>query len=111
MDPEEKKEIIDAITNSHQTVFMTFQKLFDNSIKSFSEELAQFEERNSRQHHEIIAHQEKTNGRIMILENETRVFRWAHRNPKTALLISVLLLAGVIALGIFLGIDNLVKII
>jgi len=111
MDPREREEIISAINERDRIVYDTFKDYMDRSIKGFSEQLGQFEERNAHQHHEIIDHQKETNGRVTCLENETRVFRWASRNPKTAILVSVLLLAGVVALGVFLGIDNLLKII
>lgn len=111
MDPQEKKEILDAIANSHQVAYNAFQTLFENSIKGFSDQLGQFEERNNKQHHEIIDHQEDTNGRVASLETETRIFRWMTKNPKASGVIIILLLAGVIALGVFLGIDNLIKII
>jgi hypothetical protein len=111
MDPREREEIISAINERDRIVYETFKDYMDRSIKAFSEQLGQFEERNASQHHEIITHQKETNGRVTCLENDTRVFRWASRNPKTAIIVSVLILAGVIALGIFLGLDNLLKII
>lgn len=111
MDPQEKKEILDAIANSHQTAYDAFRILFENSIKGFSDQLGQFEERNSKQHHEIIEHQKETNGRVSILGKETAIFRWAYKHPRSAILIMVLLLAGVVALGIFLGIDNIINVI
>lgn len=111
MDQREREEIISAINERDTIVYDTFREYMDRSIKGFSEQLGQFEERNATQHHEIIKHQKETNGRVTCLENETRVFRWASKNPKTAILLSVLILAGVIALGVFLGIDNLLKII
>jgi len=111
MDPQEKKELLDAIANSHQVAYNAFQTLFENSIKGFSDQLGQFEERNSKQHHEIIQHQKETNGRVTILEKETAVFRWAYKHPKSAILIAVLILAGVVAISVFLGIDNIIKMI
>jgi 23S rRNA G2445 N2-methylase RlmL len=111
MDPKDKEEIIEAISRSNDLAYQANRDFLVNSIKGFSDQLAQFEERNCAQHHEIISHQKETNGRVTCLENETRIFRWAQRNPKTAILISILILAGVIAMGIFLGMDNLLKLI
>jgi hypothetical protein len=111
MDPQEKQEILDAINASHDIAFKAYQSLFENSIKGFSEQLAQFEERNAGQHKEIKAKQDLTNGRIDCLEKETAPFRWCSRNPKAAVVFGIILLTGVVALGIILGIDNFIKIL
>jgi hypothetical protein len=109
MDPTEKKEILDAINNSHQATYRAFHELFENSIKGFSEQLGQFEERNSQQHHNITTRQDITNGRVNKIESETAVIRWCARNPKVAVIGALLLFIGVIALGIVVGLDNLLN--
>lgn len=111
MDPQEKQEILDAIKGNNDIAFKAYQALFENSIKGFSEQLAQFEERNAGQHKEIIKRQDITNGRVTKLEKETAPFRWCSRNPKAAVIFGILLITGVVALGIILGIDNIIKII
>lgn len=111
MDPAEKKEILDAINNSHQATYQAFHELFENNIKAFSEQLGQFEERNSQQHHQITTRQDIANGRVGKIEKETAVIRWCSRNPKIAAIGILLLFTGVIALGIVLGIDNLISIL
>ena len=111
MDPHEKKEILDAINNSHQATYQVFHELFENSIKAFSEQLGQFEERNSLHHHDIARRQDITNGRVSCLENETDLIRWAARNPKSAILITIILTAGVVALVLWLGLETTIKLI
>lgn len=111
MDPHEKKEILDAINNSHQATYQAFHDLFENSIKAFSEQLGQFEERNSLQHHDITDRQDITNGRVGCLEKETELIRWAVRNPKSAILITIILMAGVVALVLWLGLETTIKFI
>ena len=74
----EKDEIIKIV----EITMGAYQTMFENSIRAFSSQIAQFEERNSRQHNEIIIHQKETNGRVTSLEEETRIFRWAVKNPK-----------------------------
>lgn len=111
----EKDEIIEvvnaAINNSHQYIIGAYQQLFDNSIKAFSQQLAEFEERNTKQHEKIIEHQKETNGRVTNLERETAIIRWACKNPKTAIFITILLFAGIIALSFILGLEKFIKLI
>ncbi len=47
---------------------------------------------------QLIDYQEKQNGRLTILENETRIWRLIHRNPKTSGVFIGLSVLGVIAL-------------
>ena len=47
---------------------------------------------------ELIKYQKTQNNRIGTLENETRVFRLIHRNPKTSVVVVGLCVLGVIAL-------------
>jgi hypothetical protein len=47
---------------------------------------------------QLIDYQKVQNGRIDILENETRMFRLIHRNPGTSLAIIILILAGCLVL-------------
>jgi hypothetical protein len=111
MDPFDKQEILEAIKDSHQTTYHAFHDLFENSIKGFSSQLAQFEERNSEQHHQITLRQDITNGRVTSLEKETAVFRWCARNPKLAVVLGLLVIIGIITLGVVVGIENLVSIV
>jgi len=50
---------------------------------------------------QLIEYQKKQNGRLDILENETRIWRLIHRNPKTAGAVIGLAAIGVITLFIF----------
>jgi hypothetical protein len=111
MDPKDKQELLDAISNSHQVAFDAYRSLFEASVRGFSEQLGQFEERNAAQHKEIKDKQDITNGRVNKLEKETFVFRWAHKNPKSAIIITVLLLSGVVALVAWLGFETTIKLI
>jgi hypothetical protein len=111
MEPCEKQEIIEAINNSHQIAFQSFNKLVENTVKAFSDQMGQFEERNRDQHKEIIKRQDHTNGNVSVLQKETAIFRWCLRNPKLAAILLLLLVSGAITLGVILGIDNLIGIV
>jgi len=100
-----------AISDSHKYVADVYKSLFDNSLRALSEQLAQFEERNTKQHNEIIMRQKETNGRVTNLEKETAVIRWACKNPKTVIFLAVLLIAGIIALSILLGVEKIINFI
>jgi hypothetical protein len=108
MDPFDKQELLEAIKDSHETTYKAFHDLIENSIKGFSSQLAQFEKRNSEQHHQITIGQDITNGRVNCLEKETAVFRWAARNPKLAAMLAILVVAGAITIGVIIGVDNLI---
>jgi len=47
---------------------------------------------------QLIDYQKKQNGRLDRLENDTRIWRLIHRNPKTAGIVLGLALVGLIAL-------------
>jgi hypothetical protein len=111
MGSKEKQELIDAIRESNQISYQVYHDMFENSVKGFSLQLGQFEERNSEKLEEIKAKQDLTNGRVKKLENETAVIRWCARNPKLAAFGLLLLFVGAITLGIVLGIDNLISIV
>ncbi len=49
---------------------------------------------------QLIEYQEKQNGRIERLEDETRIWRLIHRNPKTSGVVLGLCVIGVVALFI-----------
>jgi len=111
MDLRDKQELLEAINNSHEVAYRAYQSLFENSVRGFSSQLAQFEERNNVHHKEIKDKQDITNGRVARLERETTVFRWVHKNPYTAAVISIILLCGIISVVMWVGIENVLKII
>jgi len=110
MDLKGKEEILKAIKKRDQITMRLMQRQLDSTIKGFSVQLAQFEERNARQHNDIVKHQKETNGRVLSLENETRIFRWASNNPKIAVGIVILLFVGIAAVKEFSVFSNLISI-
>jgi hypothetical protein len=71
---------------------------------------AHFENVNDRLD-DVIEHQKKSNGRIDLLETETTFFRWVNRNPKLALFLTILIIAGIIFLSIHIGIKDVIKLL
>lgn len=104
MDKDEIIKVVEITMGAYQT-------MFENSIRAFSSQIAQFEERNSKQHDEIINHQKETNGRVKKLEQETAVVRYICKNPKTALFLIIIFLAGIILITSIIGIEKLFKLI
>lgn len=80
-------------------------------INTVIEMLKIIREENQNTHLEMINHQKETNGRVLKLEKETRLYRWAYNNPKTAIALVAFIAAGVIWIGSAIQFENLVKLL
>ena len=76
------------------------KELLNDKLTGFKAEIKAGVDMQSYKLDQLIDYQEKQNGRIGGLEDETRVFRLIHRNPKTSGIIIGLSVIGVIALFI-----------
>jgi hypothetical protein len=92
---------------SRDEMLKTIQEGYALPFQMLSEQIARFEADNNKKLDEIIAHQKETNGRVTKLENETRIVRWAFNNPKSAMLLIVLIVAGCVFIGTVVGVDVL----
>jgi preprotein translocase subunit SecE len=112
MNPEEKEEIKKLIVTSiEQTNVTVIKGVIEPYITSLSTQIGIFEEINKETHKRIIEKQDKTNGKIEKLENETRFIRWCTRNPKTAVTVIIISVVGLITVSIVFGLDKLAKLI
>lgn len=105
---KEEKELIES---GFRQIDKSVRDSIQSHISSLSIQVAMFEEANKEAHKQIIGRQDKMNSRIGCVENETRFMRWCARNPKSAVVVVILLFVGTITLGIAFGLDKLINII
>ena len=74
------------------------REILDARLKSFNAKMESNLNLVNYKLDDLIKYQEKQNNRIGKLENETRVFRLIHRNPKAAGIIIGLSVLGFVAL-------------
>ena len=72
-----------ALSNEIKMLFETYDKLNESRYMAIE-----------RKQDEIKAILTKQNGRIATIENETRIFRLIHRNPRTSIVIIILIIVG-----------------
>lgn len=81
------------------------------NISTVIELLHVIREENQQKHEEMIAHQKETNGRVLKLEKETRIIRWAFNNPKSAVVLLAVIVAGVVVIGSIIPFESLLKLL
>jgi len=78
----------------------SIKEVLDARLKGFKAEIRASEDMQIYKLDQLIEYQKGQNNRIGKLENETRVFRLIHRNPKAAGIVIGLAIFGLIALFI-----------
>lgn len=90
-----------------------FEKYLNLKFDTLIKELNNFREESKHGDTEIIKHQKIANGRIVIIEDETKFIRWVFRKPRRAI-ISILLAVGLsgailYCAIIYIGMDNIIR--
>jgi len=91
--------------------FNTQNLLIDNLTQTVKD----FRNESNKNDSDIIKHQKLSNGKIIIVENETKQIRWVFRKPKRAI-ITIILTVGISFIIlyysiIYFGINTIIKLI
>jgi len=76
----------------------SIKEVLDARLKGFKAEIRASQDIQIYKLDELIEYQKKQNNRIGKVENETRVFRLIHRNPKASVIVGGFCILGIIAL-------------
>ena len=98
MKNEEIKELLEAKLTGFKAEIKTGNEMAQIKLDNIKEDITEIKENHKEDFAEIKEYNKKQNGRVLKIEQETRIFRLIHRNPKASIIIIILVIAGLFVL-------------
>ena len=95
---DEIKELLNAKLSGFKAEIKAGNEMASIKLDNIKEDIIEIKNSHKEDFAEIKEYNKKQNGRTDIIENETKIFRLIHRNPKASIIIFVLLVAGLFVL-------------